>query len=147
MRILRTIDLQSVVHNHVSPLIGVFTTKPATCPAGGPLLGHLRTSSFRNVFFLLSVRVSGLRRGAGLHETRSDVEAIRDSVSIAPKRFPEVRRCETGPIHPHRQRKRRSLNSATSGGGAVRKSFAAAARRAGIDRHITPHICRHTAAT
>ena len=30
---------------------------------------------------------------------------------------------------------------------SVRKSFAAAARAAGIDRHITPHICRHTAAT
>jgi integrase len=30
---------------------------------------------------------------------------------------------------------------------SVRKSFAAAARSAGIDRHITPHICRHTAAT
>jgi integrase len=30
---------------------------------------------------------------------------------------------------------------------SVRKSFASAARAAGIDRHITPHICRHTAAT
>jgi integrase len=30
---------------------------------------------------------------------------------------------------------------------SVRKSFAAAARAAGIDRHITPHILRHTAAT
>jgi integrase len=30
---------------------------------------------------------------------------------------------------------------------SVRKSFAAAARAAKIDRHITPHICRHTAAT
>jgi integrase len=30
---------------------------------------------------------------------------------------------------------------------SVRKSFAAAAGAAGIDRHITPHICRHTAAT
>jgi len=30
---------------------------------------------------------------------------------------------------------------------SVRKSFAAAVRSAGIDRHITPHICRHTAAT
>ena len=30
---------------------------------------------------------------------------------------------------------------------SVRKSFAAAVRAAGIDRHITPHICRHTAAT
>ncbi len=30
---------------------------------------------------------------------------------------------------------------------SVRKSFAAAARSAKIDRHITPHICRHTAAT
>jgi integrase len=30
---------------------------------------------------------------------------------------------------------------------SVRKSFAAAANAAGIDRHITPHICRHTAAT
>jgi integrase len=30
---------------------------------------------------------------------------------------------------------------------SVRKSFASAARAAKIDRHITPHICRHTAAT
>jgi integrase len=30
---------------------------------------------------------------------------------------------------------------------SVRKSFAAAVKAAGIDRHITPHICRHTAAT
>lgn len=30
---------------------------------------------------------------------------------------------------------------------SVRKSFAAAAMAAGIDRHITPHILRHTAAT
>lgn len=30
---------------------------------------------------------------------------------------------------------------------SVRKSFASAARAASIDRHITPHICRHTAAT
>jgi integrase len=30
---------------------------------------------------------------------------------------------------------------------SVRKSFAAAVRAAKIDRHITPHICRHTAAT
>ncbi len=30
---------------------------------------------------------------------------------------------------------------------SVRKSFAAAAKAAGIDRHITPHILRHTAAT
>jgi len=30
---------------------------------------------------------------------------------------------------------------------SVRKSFASAVRSAGIDRHITPHICRHTAAT
>jgi len=30
---------------------------------------------------------------------------------------------------------------------SVRKSFAAAARAAGIDRHITPHVLRHTAAT
>jgi integrase len=30
---------------------------------------------------------------------------------------------------------------------SVRKSFAAAARAAKINRHITPHICRHTAAT
>jgi integrase len=30
---------------------------------------------------------------------------------------------------------------------SVRKSFAAAAGAARIDRHITPHICRHTAAT
>jgi integrase len=30
---------------------------------------------------------------------------------------------------------------------SVRKSFASAAKAAGIDRHITPHICRHTAAT
>jgi hypothetical protein len=30
---------------------------------------------------------------------------------------------------------------------SVRKSFAAAVRAAGIDRHITPQICRHTAAT
>ncbi|WP_441256050.1 tyrosine-type recombinase/integrase [Tardiphaga sp. 285_C5_N1_2] len=30
---------------------------------------------------------------------------------------------------------------------SVRKSFAAAATAAKIDRHITPHICRHTAAT
>lgn len=30
---------------------------------------------------------------------------------------------------------------------SVRKSFAAAATAAGIERHITPHICRHTAAT
>lgn len=30
---------------------------------------------------------------------------------------------------------------------SVRKSFASAANAAGINRHITPHICRHTAAT
>jgi integrase len=30
---------------------------------------------------------------------------------------------------------------------SVRKSFAAAAKAAGIDRHITPHVLRHTAAT
>jgi integrase len=30
---------------------------------------------------------------------------------------------------------------------SVRKSFQSAVRSAGIDRHITPHICRHTAAT
>jgi integrase len=30
---------------------------------------------------------------------------------------------------------------------SVRKSFAAAVRASDIDRHITPHICRHTAAT
>lgn len=30
---------------------------------------------------------------------------------------------------------------------SVRKSFASSAKAAGIDRHITPHICRHTAAT
>jgi integrase len=30
---------------------------------------------------------------------------------------------------------------------SVRKSFAAAVRAAGIERHVTPHICRHTAAT
>jgi len=30
---------------------------------------------------------------------------------------------------------------------SVRKSFASAAQAAGIDRHITPHILRHTAAT
>jgi integrase len=30
---------------------------------------------------------------------------------------------------------------------SVRKSFAAAAKAAGINRHITPHILRHTAAT
>lgn len=30
---------------------------------------------------------------------------------------------------------------------SVRKSFASAATAAEIDRHITPHICRHTAAT
>jgi integrase len=30
---------------------------------------------------------------------------------------------------------------------SVRKSFASAVKAAGIERHITPHICRHTAAT
>ena len=30
---------------------------------------------------------------------------------------------------------------------SVRKSFAAAAKAAGIDRHVTPHVLRHTAAT
>src|SRR5215470_4235059 len=30
---------------------------------------------------------------------------------------------------------------------SIRKSFAAAVKAAGIERHITPHICRHTVAT
>jgi hypothetical protein len=33
----RPFDLQSVVHNHGCPLIGAFTTKLATCTAGGHL--------------------------------------------------------------------------------------------------------------
>src|SRR5438270_10227694 len=33
----RPFDLQSVVHDHGCPLIGAFTTKLATCTAGGHL--------------------------------------------------------------------------------------------------------------
>ena len=113
-------------------LVGVYTgtRHGAICSAAlTPAVGRGHVDTEGGVFY---------RRRQGSRQTNKRQPPVR----LPPRLLPHLRRWKRLGIARHAvvEWNGKPITS-------VRKSFASAARAAGIDRHITPHICRHTAAT
>jgi integrase len=113
-------------------LVGLYTgsRSAAICSAAlAPAIGRGHVDLEHGVFY---------RRAAGERETKKRQPAVR----LPPRLIAHLRRWQRLGIAKHAVVEWDAKPVKT-----VRKSFAAAARAAGLGREVTPHILRHTCAT